>query len=100
MAVTKQLATMYYFVYWCYKSLSHSPPHQYCDSYFLIFRKCGVTSHRLYRDSLTLKDDCYDNPSGKTSYNKKHMEKGNSFGEILDDVKEKNINRPIIGQLN
>ena len=28
------------------------------------------------------------------------MEKDKSFGEILDDVREDNINRPIIGQLN
>ena len=28
------------------------------------------------------------------------MEKDKCFGEILNDVREKNINRPIIGQLN
>ena len=91
---------MCYFVYCCYESLSHSPPHQNCGSYFFIFGKCGVTLHRLCRDSLTLKDDCHDNPFGKTGYKEKRMEKDKSFGEILDDVREENINRPIIGQLN
>ena len=28
------------------------------------------------------------------------MEKDNCFGEVLNDVREKNINRSIIGQLN
>ena len=28
------------------------------------------------------------------------MEKDKGFGEILNDVRQKNINRPIIGQLN
>ena len=46
------------------------------------------------------KDDRYDNPSGKTSHKEKHTEKDQCFGEILNDVREKNINRPIIGQLN
>ena len=46
------------------------------------------------------KDDRYNNPSGKTSQKEKHIEKDQSFGEILNDVREKNINRPIIGQLN
>ena len=46
------------------------------------------------------KDDHYDNPSGKTSRKEKHTEKDQSFGEIFNDVREKNINRPIIGQLN
>ena len=41
--------------YFCrYQSLSPSPLHQNFDSCFLVFRKCGVTPHRLYRDSLTL----------------------------------------------
>ena len=46
------------------------------------------------------KNDCYDNPSGKTSHKEKHTEKDQSFGEVLNDVREKNINRTIIGQLN
>ena len=46
------------------------------------------------------KDDRYNNPSGKTSQKEKRIEKDQSFGEILNDVREKNINRPIIGQLN
>ena len=46
------------------------------------------------------KNDSYDNPSGKTSHKEKHTEKDQCFGEILNDVREKNINRPIIGQLN
>ena len=46
------------------------------------------------------KNDRYDNPSGKTSHKEKHTEKDQCFGEILNDVREKNINRPIIGQLN
>ena len=46
------------------------------------------------------KDDRYNNPSGKTSQKEKHIEKYQSFGEILNDVREKNINRPIIGQMN
>ena len=33
--------------------LSHSPRHQNFGSYFLVFGKCGITPHRLYRDSLT-----------------------------------------------
>ena len=38
--------------YYCrYESLSS---HQNFGSYFFIFGKCGVTQHRLYRDSLTL----------------------------------------------
>ena len=44
------------------------------------------------------KDYGYDNPSGKTSHKEKRSEK--SFGEILNDIREKIINRPIIGQLN
>ena len=47
-----------------------------------------------------LKDDSYDIPSGKTGHREKHIEKGKGFGDILNDVREKNINRPIIGQLN
>ena len=47
-----------------------------------------------------LKDDCYDNPSDKTGHKVKHIEKDKGFGDILNDVREKNINRPIIGQLN
>ena len=31
---------------------------------------------------------------------KKRIEKDKGFSEILNDVREKNINRPIIGQLN
>ena len=38
------------------------------------------------------KDDRYDNPSGKTSHKEKHTEKDQSFGEILNDVRQKNIN--------
>ena len=40
-----------------FQSLSHFPPHQNFDSYFLVFGKCGVTPHRLYRDliAVTLK---------------------------------------------
>ena len=34
--------------------LSHSLSHQNFGSYFLGFGKFGVTTHRLYRDSLTL----------------------------------------------
>ena len=35
------------------------------------------------------KDDSYDNPSGKTGHKEKHIQKGKSFGEILNDVREK-----------
>ena len=45
-------------------------------------------------------NDRNDNPSGKTSHKEKHTEKDLCFSEILNDVTEKNINRPIIGQLN
>ena len=33
-------------------------------------------------------------------HKEKHTKEDQSFGEILNDVREKNINRPIIGQLN
>ena len=46
------------------------------------------------------KYDHYDNPSGKTDHKEKHMEKNKGFREILNGVREKKINRPIIGQLN
>ena len=51
MAVSRFLATS---VICRHQSLSRSPPHQHFGSYFLVFRKCGVTPHRLYCDSLTL----------------------------------------------
>ena len=44
------------------------------------------------------KDYRYDNPSGKTSHIEKRSEQ--IFGEILNDVREKIISRPVIGQLN
>ena len=40
-----------------------------------------------------LRDDHYNNPSGKTGQ-KKHW-KRQSFGEILNDVRQENINGPI-----
>ena len=51
MAVSRYLATS---VICCYQSLLHSSPHQTFGSYFLVFRKCGVTPQCLYDDSLTL----------------------------------------------
>ena len=39
-------------------------------------------------------------PSGKTSHKEKHTEKYQSFGEILNGVREKNISRPFMGQLS
>ena len=46
------------------------------------------------------KSDLYDNPSDKTSHKEKHTEKDHCFGEILNNAREKNTNRTIIGQLN
>ena len=37
---------------------------------------------------------------GKTGHKKKYIEKDKGFGEILSDLREKNINQPIIGLLN
>ena len=37
---------------------------------------------------------------GKTGHKKKYIEKDKDFGKILSDLREKNINRPIIGLLN
>ena len=40
---------------WYCRYQSLSPPRlKIFGSYFLVFGKCGVTPHRLYRDSLTL----------------------------------------------
>ena len=47
-----------------------------------------------------LKNDGYDNPSGKTGHKEKHTKKDKVFGKILNDVRMKNINRLIIRQLN
>ena len=41
-----------------------------------------------------------DIPSGKTGHKEKNIEQYKDFGEILNDVREKNINLLIIGQLN
>ena len=46
-----------------------------------------------------LKDDSYDIPSGKNAHKEKHIEKSKGFGDIFNDIREKNINRPIIGQI-
>ena len=40
----------------------YTPAHQNFGSYFLVFRKCEVTPHLLYRNSLTLKRTCSDLP--------------------------------------
>ena len=37
---------------------------------------------------------------GITGHKEKYIEKDKGFGEILNNVRVKNINRPIIGQLN
>ena len=37
---------------------------------------------------------------GITGHQEKHIEKDKGFGEILNNVRVKNINRPIIGQVN
>ena len=37
---------------------------------------------------------------GKTGHKKKYIGKDKDFGKILSDLREKNINRPIIGLLN
>ena len=37
---------------------------------------------------------------GITGHKEKHIEKDKGFGEILNNVRVKNINRPIIGQVN
>ena len=42
------------------------------------------------------KDNCYDNWSGKTGHKEKHTEKEKGFDEVLNDVREKNINQPIM----
>ena len=41
-----------------------------------------------------------DRLSGKSSDKKKHIEKDKGFGKILNNVREKNVNRPIMGQSN
>ena len=47
-----------------------------------------------------MKDDHYNNPSGKTGHKEKHIEKYKGFSEIVNDVRVKKMNRPFIGQLN
>ena len=42
------------FWYCRYQSLSSRRLNKTFGSYFLVFGKCGVTPHRLYRGSLTL----------------------------------------------
>ena len=63
------------------------------------FRRCSSIIKGNELGSLP-NNDRYDNPSGKTSHKEKHTKEDQSFCEILNDVREKNINRPIIGQLN
>ena len=46
------------------------------------------------------KDDRYDNLSGETIHNGKRTKKDKGFGQILNDIIEKNINRHITEQLN
>ena len=41
-----------------------------------------------------------DRLSGKSGDKKKHIEKDKGFGKILNNVREKNVNRPIMGQSN
>ena len=57
----------------------------------------GYSSIIKYNElGYLLKDDSYNNPSGKTGSKEKHDEKDKGFSEILNDV----INRHIIEQLN
>ena len=57
----------------------------------------GYSSIIKYNElGYLLKDDSYNNPSGKTGSKEKHDEKDKGFREILNDV----ISRHIIEQLN
>ena len=53
-----QMAVAISSYFWRYQSLSHSSLHQNFGTYFLVFRRCDVTPHRLCRDSLILRI-CY-----------------------------------------
>ena len=66
---------------------------------FWVDKRCSI----IIKDNglgYLLNDDRYDNPPGKTGHTQKNIEKYESYDEILNDLREKNINQPIIGQLN
>ena len=47
---------------------------------------------RIIKDNelrYPLRDDSYNNQSGKTGHKEKHIEKDKCFGEILNDVTQK-----------
>ena len=69
-------------------------------NYFEQRKGAQVSLKIMNQIGQVLKDDRYDNPTGKAGHKEKHMEKDKGFGEILDNVRKKNINRPIIEQLN
>ena len=69
-------------------------------NYFEQVKGAQVSLKIMNQIEQLLKDDRYDNPTDKTGHKEKHMGNDKGFGEILDNVREKNIDRPIIEQLN